>query len=290
MDGARRRTLAPAQARIRGAAQGGPRCATTSVVARGKKLLKWTAIVLGVLVVAVGVALFIVHEPRPEGVEGEAAEALARRMEAAVDVEAWESTGAVRWTFAGRHEHLWDRRRDVARVRWDEDTEALIFIGGPHGRAYRGGREVHGDEARGILEDAWAYWVNDAFWLNPIAKMRDDGVSRALVELEDGSDALLVSYASGGLTPGDAYLWIGGDGDLPREWRLWVSILPVGGVATTWEGWQTLSTGAKIATRHQGPLGLSLELTDVEGAETLEALMGGDDPFAPLFEDERRGE
>jgi hypothetical protein len=32
------------------------------------------------------------------------------------------------------------------------------------------------------------------------------------------------------------------------------------------------------------PLGLTLELTDVSGAETLEELVDGSDPFASLFE------
>jgi hypothetical protein len=205
-------------------------------------------------------------------------------MEDAVALDAWERTGAVRWTFAGENVHLWDRERDVARVRTG-DAEALLFVGGPRGRAYRGGREVHGDDARAILEAGWGAWVNDSFWLNPLAKMRDEGVTRALVRT-GGADALLVSYSSGGLTPGDAYLWIVGDDGRPRAWRLWVSIFPIGGLETSWEGWQTLSSGARIATRHVGPLGLTIELTDVEGAETLEALVGPHDPFARLFETE----
>ena len=257
-------------------------------MARAKKILKWIGVALGILVVLSGVIFALVNEPRPQGASGpEAAaraEALARRMEEAVALAAWERTGAVRWTFAGRNAHLWDREREVARVR-SGDTEALLFVGGPRGRAYRGGREVSGDEAREILEAAWGAWVNDSFWLNPIAKMRDEGVTRSLVRTEEG-DALLVSYASGGLTPGDAYLWLLDETGLPRVWRLWVSILPVGGVETSWEGWQTLSSGARIATRHVGPLGLTLELTDVEGAESLRALVGPDDPFAPLFEPE----
>jgi hypothetical protein len=60
-------------------------------------------------------------------------------------------------------------------------------------------------------------------------------------------------------------------------------VIPVGGVSTTWEGWQTLSTGARIATRHVGPFGLTMQLEDVEGAATLEELVGEPDPFAPLF-------
>ena len=103
---------------------------------------------------------------------------------------------------------------------------------------------------------------------------------------DDGEESLLVSYASGGLTPGDAYLWRVGPDGTPTAWKLWVSILPIGGVETSWEGWVTLDTGARISTRHAGPLGLTLELTDVEGAATLDALVDGPDPFAPLFERE----
>ncbi|MCZ7679607.1 MAG: hypothetical protein M5U28_12935 [Sandaracinaceae bacterium] len=55
-------------------------------------------------------------------------------------------------------------------------------------------------------------------------------------------------------------------------------------MSTTWERWVTLETGARIATWHVGPLGLAVELEDVEGAATLEALVDGPDPFAPLFE------
>lgn len=254
---------------------------------RWKKALVVLGAIAGLLAVALAIAFVVLDEPRPVGQEGVDAEALAVRMERAIDLPAWERTGAVRWTFGGRNEHLWDRERGFARVRWDE-TEALLRVGGPRGRAYRGGRELHGEAAREVLEDAHARWINDSFWLNPVAKMRDPGVSRALVALPRGEDALLVSYASGGLTPGDAYLWIPGDDGLPRAWRMWVSVIPVGGVEASWERWITLSTGAKIATRHVGPLGIALELTEVEGAASVAELMGGPDPFAPLLE--RRAE
>ncbi len=237
----------------------------------------------GVLAVALALTYVILDEPRPIGREGADAEALAAQMERAVSLPAWERTGAVRWTFAGRNEHLWDRARGFTRVRWD-DVEALLHEGGTSGRAYRAGRELRGEEAREVRESAYARWINDSFWLNPIAKLRDPGVSREVVTLPNGTDALLVSYASGGLTPGDAYLWILGESGLPRAWKMWVSIIPVGGVESTWEGWITLSTGAKIATRHAGPLGLTLELTDVEGAASVAELLEGPDPFAPLLD------
>lgn len=245
------------------------------------KVAKWGALVIGGLLALLIVTGWILHEPRPRGTPGSEAEVMARRMEEAVDVEAWERTGAVRWTFAGTHDHLWDRERGLVRVRWDEN-EVLVHAGEATGRAYRDGREVGGAEGQGLVEDAYSRFINDSFWLNPIAKLRDRGVTLATVELEDGGTGLLVDYSSGGLTPGDAYLWVVDDDGLPEAWRMWVSVIPIGGVETTWEGWTSLPTGARIARRHVGPLGLTLELSNVEGAETLEELVDGPDPFAPL--------
>ena len=58
-------------------------------------------LVLGLLgLVVLGYSL---HDPRPDGQPGPEADALARSMESAVNKEAWDRTGAVRWSFFGRH-------------------------------------------------------------------------------------------------------------------------------------------------------------------------------------------
>lgn len=204
-------------------------------------------------------------------------------MIAAVGGEAWARTGAVRWTFAGRHRHLWDRARGYARVRWD-DVDARLRLGDRSGVVTRGGRRLEPEEARALLDEAYGRWVNDSFWLNPVVKVFDEGVRRELVELEGDLPAgasrqgLLVTYTSGGLTPGDAYLWIVDAQGRPLAWRMWVSIVPIGGLEVSWERWVTLGTGARVATLHRlGPL--RLELTDVAGAADLSTL-AADDPFA----------
>ena len=65
---------------------------------------------------------------------------------------------------------------------------------------------------------------------------------------------------------------------------MWVSILPVGGVRTSWEEWVTLATGAHISTRHRIAF-FTLEIGDVAGAAALEDLALGPDPFVPLLQE-----
>lgn len=243
-------------------------------------MLRRVLLALALLIVlGLAAAVLLLRHPRPVGAAGPAADDLARAMERAVDKGAWARTGAVRFTFAGRNHHLWDRRRGLARVR-SGDSEVLLDTGKAQGRAYLRGIEAQGGERDRLVKKAYAAWINDTFWLNPLAKLFDDGTERLLVE-EGGARALLLQYRSGGLTPGDGYLWLLGDGGRPRAWRMWVSIIPIGGLEASWEGWTKLPTGAWIATKHR-LAGLSVELTDLAGAATLAELEPGPDPFARL--------
>ncbi len=229
----------------------------------------------------IGLGLFWANnKPLPEAQDEAGADALARRMMAAINDPAWQRTGAVTWTFRGAHQHLWDRQRGFARVRWDHH-EVLLDLASLRGLARQNigegdGQRVTDDAVEPLLTKAWALWCNDSFWLNPISKIFDDGTRRGLV----GQD-LLVTYTGGGVTPGDSYLWTVGDDDLPTAWRMWTSIIPLGGLETSWEDWITLDTGAKISTRHHTFAG-DLELGDVRGAATLAELEPGPDPFAEL--------
>ncbi len=219
--------------------------------------------------------------PLPQGTTGPDADALARQMVDAVGGVAWEQTGAVRWTFPGDHAHLWDLERHLARVRWG-GREVLVDLTKRTGRAWDDGVEVSGEAQQALVDQAWNLWINDAFWLNPVVKAFDEGVTRAVVTTDEAPHALLISYASGGATPGDSYLWLLDDQHRPAAWRMWVSIIPIDGLHATWAGWIQLETGAWVATEHSvGPLRRALE--DVTGARTLAELEPGPDPFAPLM-------
>ena len=250
----------------------------------GGRFRRWgtrLAVALAVIVALAFLGLRLADQPRPALDPSPEADELARRMMDAVNTDAWQQTGAVSWGFGGRQDHLWDRRRHFARVSWDETT-VLLDLTSRKGVATENGNEVQGTRLSELENAAWSHWCNDSFWLNPVAKLFDAGTSRGLVAGEDGP-GLLVQYDAGGVTPGDAYLWIVGDDGLPTAWKMWTQILPLGGVHASWDEWQTLSTGARVATLHQTKL-FDLRLTDVTAAPDLAGLMLGQDPFLPLVE------
>ena len=267
----------------------------TRKIALMMKFLKFVAVGLILLVLlTVGACSLFLDKPRPTLSDASGADEMARAMMAATHHDAWLQTGAVQWDFGGRQQHLWDRNRGYAQVDWGENRVQLD-LATRTGVAWVSGEQVEGDAAAELLEKAWAFWCNDSFWLNPIAKAFDEGTTRAIVETDEGR-ALWVGYESGGVTPGDGYLWHfedngngedttssenGGDVGLPTSWQMWTQILPMGGVRAGWEDWITLETGAKIATRHPTSL-FELVLSDVSGAADVEQLTGGTDPFGPL--------
>ncbi|MGF1510469.1 MAG: hypothetical protein ACFB9M_13300 [Myxococcota bacterium] len=227
-----------------------------------------------VLVVILGAAL--IHESRPSGQAGPEADALARRMEAAVRLSDWEKVGYIEWTFADRNRHAWDRVRGLARVTW-KDREIFIRLDTHQARTFRAGQEVLGKASDELSEEAIRRFTNDSFWLNPVAKLFEPGTTRAIVPDSDGQPTLLITYTEGGVTPGDAYQWFLGPDDLPQKWRMWASILPLGGIPATWDDYLRLETGALIATRHViGPF--SLDLTNIKAARSWETIHPKD-PF-----------
>ena len=242
------------------------------------RLTKWIFGALLLLALAAVALGWLIHEDRPPtGDEGADADALARAVEVATGQAAWAELGAIRWTFRGKLRHLWDRRRGYARVRWD-DFEVLLRTDDRTGIARRGAHRLEGEEAAEALDYAHTRFINDSYWLNPFGKFFDEGVTRSI--RDDGS--LLIEFASGGRTPGDAYLIDVDAANRPRSWRMWVSILPVGGVECSWGRWVDIGRGAMASSLHDfGPV--DLELSDLEGASTLAELAGGEDPFGDLL-------
>ena len=237
--------------------------------------MKWIRFVLfgllGVVVVVV-VVYFLATEKLPSGREGPQAEKLADGMLAAIRQDAWDSTAVISWDFDGRHEIVWDKKRHYARVKWDSN-DVLIDINDRRGVVISSSEASDPRLLSEQCHDAWKIWANDSFWLNPVSKIRDEGTSRSLVNY-DGEDALLITYNKGGVTPGDSYLWMVDKHGLPYSWKMWVKIIPIGGLATSWENWITTETGVKISTLHRNVF--SLRISDVRTAFSIEELYNSD--------------
>lgn len=247
-----------------------------------RKVLIIIGIIVAVLAVGLLIAGWALNEERPAGKQGAAAEAMAQKMLDAINYKAWQNTRFLRWTFPGGHHYTWDKTKGLVQVRWG-DTEVLLRTADVSGKAWRNRELLEGEAAQEAIQTAWSYFCNDSFWLNAPAKVFDPGTQRSLVDLEDGSQGLLVEYTSGGVTPGDAYLWKLNEDGLPQSFQMWVAIIPVGGLEASWEGWTTLPTGARLSTVHDLGL-LTTEISNLKGGNTLASVALEVYPFEALGE------
>jgi len=126
------------------------------------------------------------------------------------------------------------------------------------------GFKIEGDMGKELIEKAVSYFNNDSFWLVAPYKIFDKGTERRLVTLENNDKALLITYTSGGSTPGDSYLWLLEDNGMPKSFKMWTSILPIQGLESSWSNWTKTESGANLPTFHN-ILFLGIDLTNIKG-------------------------
>lgn len=220
-------------------------------------------------------------ESLPEGELGQEAEELAAKMLSSINHKAWQNTGAVSWGFDDRT-YIWDRDRHFTKVNY-EGHQVLLDLNNRLGFIVGASNKMSEEEQAEICLWAWKYWCNDSFWLNPISKVFDPGTERRLVNWH-GQKALMVTYTSGGSTPGDSYLWILDENGRPKSWKFWVSIIPIGGMKFSWDKWVKLETGVMISTYHFNPV-KTIPIHSPVGKTTILDLVS-EDIFVPLQQSE----
>jgi len=226
-----------------------------------KKLLKFVLLPLLVIGLIFGLFLWSKHEPLPEGTPTPEADAMAQKMLEAINYPAWDTTRIVNWTFRETNDYSWNKETNVVEVKWG-NSRVLLRTKELKGEAFVNDQQVNGAEADKLVQKAWANFANDSFWLNAPAKAFDPETSRSIVKVKDGREGLMVTYSSGGVTPGDSYVWFMDETGLPTSFKMWVSIIPIGGLEFSWEDWKTLSTGAKVAQFHSGGI-LEIPITNL---------------------------
>lgn len=212
-----------------------------------RKFIKFLIGLFLVLVIIGFLTYLFINEPVPEGTNGVEAEELADEMLSSLNKEAFDTLKYIGFTFREKNSYQWDLENNTVTVEWDEQS---IFLDLNRGK-----------ESFNLLEyKAYKFFINDTFWLIAPFKVRDDGVIRSTVDLSVGR-GLLVTYTSGGETPGDSYLWIIDEKGFPVAWKLWTSNVPIGGLKFTWEGWT--NHDAWFSTLHKSSI-LEIPITNLE--------------------------
>lgn len=246
-----------------------------------KKALKVFFGIVVFLIVAGGILFFVMNKSLPEGKEGPEADRLADKILEAVNAEAWEEIKFLEWDFPRGHHHFWDRERNLAEVKWD-GYRVLIDPKAQTGIAFSGNEKLTGEEHKAKVKKALHLFWNDSFWLVGFLKIKDPGTTRKLVITEEGEEALLVTYSSGGITPGDSYLWLVDTDGRPYAWQIWVELIPLGGLEFTWEDWHPLPNGAMVAPTHNS-LVFSVDLFDIKTGDNMQEMGRDTDIFAELL-------
>lgn len=213
-----------------------------------------------------GFLYFKYNEDLPTGIQGEKADALAYNMLEALNYEAYKNTNTIEWTFKKRRHYKWEKNKKTCEVLWKDYKVILDLSNHDNSKAYIHSFIIDSDLADELIEKALNYFNNDSFWVVAPYKVFDDGAERRLVTLENNKEALLVTYTTGGSTPGDSYLWLFNDDGKPKAFKMWTSILPIDGLEATWSDWTATDSDAKLPTFHK-LLVLGIEITDVKGVE-----------------------
>ena len=229
------------------------------------KVVKWLVIALVALIIIGFIAVKVVSEDRPDAIPNTDADALADEMLLAINKPAWDTLKYLKWEFMGGHQFLWDKKENNALVKWS-DNKVVLNLDEVTGLAFKNGQKLDGEKKNELIQKAWAHWCNDSFWMFAPFKVYDSGTSRAVVATDDDHTGLMITYESGGVTPGDSYLWLLDDKNIPTGYKMW-TFIPVKGMYMSWEGWKTLKGGAKVAVSHKSPV-LSFDMKDVAEGDT----------------------
>jgi hypothetical protein len=226
-----------------------------------KKVVLTSTVIVLVIGIVFYAGMSFASERMPKGEPSPQADSLAMEMLRSLNIEAWNNTTSVSWTFREKNNYVWTKSENIVNLQW-KDHEVILR---PDEQS---GMVVHGErysvkEVMKMLDKSWKFFNNDSYWLCAPFKVFDPGTVRSIVTLADGRQGLMVTYTTGGSTPGDTFVWILDENNRPKSVKMWVSILPIKGIEFTWENYITLSSGAMIAQDHRAYGLVNIELSNI---------------------------
>ena len=222
-----------------------------------KKRLKLIAVFALIILGLILSLPWILSKPIPQGLPGPQADALAFKMQNALKDSVFNATRYFKWSFrSGANRYLWDKEMGIVWIQWKENKARVHLANTRRSEVWNNGVKQKGEQRKKLLENAVDLFNNDSFWLVAPYKIFDKGTERRVVNWE-GEQGLLVTYTSGGSTPGDSYLWMLNDNGFPNAFRMWVNRLPIGGLEASWDDWIITQTGTYLPKSHKvGPVTL----------------------------------
>lgn len=204
---------------------------------------------------------------------------LVKEVEEATNQQAWNENNWKSWSFADRRHYVWDAGTGRIRLQFEEYEILFQQDSVQNGKVFYQGQALLDSTKTEILERGWAAFCNDSFWLNAPGKLRDPGVK--LTRKDSASiKRLEVQYSSGGVTPGDSYLWYIDSDGLPYMYEMWVSNIREPGFAATWDGWKEVNK-ALVSTMHEME-GFTLVVDSVQLGRSYEEIGWTHNPFQNL--------
>lgn len=221
-----------------------------------KRILKIVGFLVGLILLGLFMYAWIISKPLPEGKSGPEADALANKMLTVLNVEAYKNTTILEWNFRnGANTYRWNKETGKVMVSWKDYAVNLNLSNPNKSKVYKNDKVLTTKDKEKLIKTAVDYFNNDSFWLVAPFKVFDKGVIRTIVDLEDGSQGLLVTYTQGGTTPGDSYLWVLNPNGFPNSFKMWTKVIPIGGLEASWDDWIVTDSGAFLPKSHEfGPL------------------------------------
>jgi hypothetical protein len=126
------------------------------------------------------------------------------------------------------YKQQWDRFTGdylvTGKNREGEDVRVVMNVNTKEGKGWKNGQPVA--DPKDLLTFGYRRFINDTYWLLMGFKTFDPGVSREYAgEKRDACgtihDAVRLSFANVGLTPGDVYwMWVNRDTGLVDQWHM----------------------------------------------------------------------
>ncbi len=225
-------------------------------------LLKSIAIIIGLLFITAIVLKLTFNEDIPQGISGKPADDLALKVLDAINHKEYTQVQEIHWTFRGVNTYKWKLQQNMVDVYWDDYRVSYQTQYPQISFAFKNGKRIEEEEKQKAIEYAATNFNNDSFWVVAPHKIFDPGTTRQVIN-DKGKQKLLVTYNSGGTTPGDSYLWELDENYRPIGFKMWVKIIPLDGLEAKWSNWEMTAGGFPLS-RKRTLYGLEIPVTDLK--------------------------